>query len=234
MNSFVLKVIACVTMFIDHIGYAMFDGHASWLNYIGRLAFPIFAFQISEGYIHTHNMKKYIFRLAIFALVSQIPFMFFHSIINTDFGLNVIFTLLLGLISIFIYDKSNKFVGIITPIILAVISEVLHCDYGIYGVAIVFLFYVFRQSKWLTAISFIVATIIKYGYSIFSWCSRNGFEYFDYVFEYYYPYILCTLASIIIILLYNKKKGLNTKFFLYIFYPLHLILIYGINMLGII
>lgn len=106
MSSFVLKTIAIITMFADHIGYAIF-GHFSCFNYIGRIAFPIFAFQISEGYIHTKNLKKYSFRLFIFALISQIPFMLFHSIISSDFYLNIFFTLLLGLSCIYIYDKSK-------------------------------------------------------------------------------------------------------------------------------
>ena len=92
MSSFVLKIIAIITMFIDHLGYAIF-GKFSCFNYIGRLSFPIFAFQISEGYIHTKNLKKYFLRLFLFALVSQIPFMLFHSIISRDFSLNIFFTL---------------------------------------------------------------------------------------------------------------------------------------------
>ena len=58
MSSFVLKIIAIITMFIDHVGYAIF-GKFSFFNYIGRIAFPIFAFQISEGYSHTKDLKKY-------------------------------------------------------------------------------------------------------------------------------------------------------------------------------
>ena len=58
MTSFVLKIIALITMFIDHLGYAIY-GKFSYLNYIGRIAFPIFAFQISEGFVHTKNIKKY-------------------------------------------------------------------------------------------------------------------------------------------------------------------------------
>ena len=61
MSSFVLKIIAVITMFIDHLGYTIF-GKFSYLNYIGRISFPIFAFQISEGYIHTKNLKKYFMR----------------------------------------------------------------------------------------------------------------------------------------------------------------------------
>ena len=76
MTSFVLKLIALVTMFCDHFGDA-FVGHYSFFNIIGRIAFPIFAFQISEGYIHTKNLKKYIIRLLGFAIISQIPFHLF-------------------------------------------------------------------------------------------------------------------------------------------------------------
>lgn len=57
MSSFVLKIIAVITMFIDHLGYTLF-GKFSYLNYIGRISFPIFAFQISEGYIHTKSLKN--------------------------------------------------------------------------------------------------------------------------------------------------------------------------------
>ena len=124
MNSFILKIIACITMFIDHVGYAIFNG-PSWFNYIGRIAFPIFAFQISEGYAHTRNIKKYLVRLLIFALVSQIPFMLFVSLVNDDFSLNVIFTLLFGLVSIVIYDKYNKFFGIVVAIVLGIIAQII-------------------------------------------------------------------------------------------------------------
>ena len=159
MNAFVLKIIACFTMFIDHVGYIVFDGHSSWFNYVGRLAFPIFAFQISEGYIHTHDVKKYLLRLILFAFISQIPFLLFHSIINNELGLNVIFTLFLGLVAIIIYDKYNKFVGVFSAIIFGIIAHFLNSDYSFYGVGITFLFYVFNKHKCLLAISFIFATL---------------------------------------------------------------------------
>ena len=102
MSSFVLKVIAIITMFCDHFGDA-FIGHTSFFNLIGRIAFPIFAFQITEGYIHTKSLKKYMTRLGIFAIISQIPFiLFIRKFINpTSISLNVFFTLFLGLLSIF-------------------------------------------------------------------------------------------------------------------------------------
>ena len=86
MSAFVLKIIAIITMFIDHIGYIFSNGKISYFNYIGRLAFPIFAFQISEGYLHTKNLKKYFLRLFLFALISQIPFMLYEKIITDKFS----------------------------------------------------------------------------------------------------------------------------------------------------
>jgi len=229
MNSFVLKIIACITMFIDHIGYAIFDG-ASWFNYIGRLAFPIFAFQISEGYSHTRNIKKYLIRLFIFALISQIPFMLFISIIHDEFSLNVIFTLLFGLISILIYDKFNKFLGIAFGVLFGIVAQRTNCDYGFYGVAITFLFYIFRNTKILTIVSFSFATIINYSVLILKYWNY-GLDTIKFVFNYYLPYALCTILSIVIIILYNKKKGPNTRYLLYLFYPLHMIFVYGISLI---
>lgn len=221
MNSFVLKLIAIITMFIDHIGYVIFDGF-SFFNYIGRIAFPIFAFQISEGYMHTKNLKKYFLRLFIFALISQIPFMLFHKIISDNFALNIFFTLLLGLASIYIYDKSkHKFFGIIISIIIGIIAELIHCDYGFYGIAIILLFYVFKNNNLLSSISFIIAVTINYLIPII----KYGF------YDIYLYLYISTLIPIIFISLYNGKKGKNTKYLLYLFYPIHLLLIYGIYLI---
>ena len=92
MSSFVLKIIAMTTMLTDHLGDSIFN-YANFMNVIGRIAFPIFAFQISEGYIHTKNLKKYFLRLFVFALISQAPFMLFLSMFSSGFTLNIFFTL---------------------------------------------------------------------------------------------------------------------------------------------
>ena len=222
MSSFVLKIIAIITMFIDHLGYAIF-GKFSCFNYIGRLSFPIFAFQISEGYIHTKNLKKYFLRLFLFALVSQIPFMLFHSIISSDFSLNIFFTLFLGLLSIYIYDECKyKFLGIIASVLLALIAQFSHCDYGAYGVAIILIFYIFKNNIITSSMFFIIATLIRY----FLPCIKYG------IFQRKYLYLfICTIIPCLFFAAYNGKKGKNTKYLLYLFYPIHLILIYGIYLI---
>ena len=221
MNSFVLKIVAIVTMFIDHIGYAIF-GKFSFFNYIGRIAFPIFAFQISEGYSHTKNLKKYFLRLFIFAIVSQIPFMLFSKIISNDFTLNIFFTLLLGLISIYMYDKYKyKIIGIVLAILIGFLANFAHCDYGFYGVATIFLFYVFKNDIMKSSIAFIIATTIKYLIPVF----KYG------LYDVYLYLLICTLIPVLFISLYNGKKGKDTRYILYLFYPIHLLLIYGIYLI---
>ena len=216
MSSFVLKIIACFTMFLDHIGYLVYHGKMSFFNLIGRFAFPIFAFQISEGYSHTKNLKKYIFRLFIFAIISQYPFILFHNLISTGLALNVFFTLLLGLICIIVYDKvPYKILSLAICVFIGYISQIIHCDYGFYGVIIILLFYVFRNNKFLMSLSFILCTIIKYSINIF----KYGNTYI------YSLLCVCTIFPILFINLYNKKQGKKIKYFLYIFYPVHLLFI---------
>ncbi len=234
MTSFVLKIIAMISMLIDHLGISYFH-YTTTMNLIGRIAFPIFAFQISEGFIHTKNLKRYALRLLLFALISQIPFMCFRSIYTEGFALNIFFTLTLGLLSIIAYDKIVKSplelcknakiniafkiaFGILIAIILGILSELLHCDYGFFGVAIIFMFYLFKEHKVAMIISFILACVINYGLDILQ-------------YGYHHLYIwLClfTILPIIFISFYNGKQGRKVKYLLYFFYPVHLLVLYFI------
>ena len=228
MDAFVLKIIAIVSMVFDHSGYLIFNGDTSYFNYIGRLAFPIFAFQIAEGYIHTKNFKKYAIRLGIFALISQIPFwLFTHYVVGEGFTLNVLFTLLLGLLAIYAYDKSpNKFLGILMSISIGLFAYWIKADYQFYGVAIIVLFYILRNHKYAMAGSFIAATIANYAVKTYN--SVSSFGQYAEIYKVYGILCASTILSILLILLYNGKKGKDTKHLLYVFYPLHLLLLYGI------
>ncbi len=218
MSSFTLKIIALISMLFDHSGYLIFNGF-SFFNFIGRLAFPIFAFQITEGYVHTRNLKKYFLRLFLFALISQIPFLLFKmNLVENIFAFNIFFTLSLGLATIWIYDK-NKILGVISFFLFSTIAEVLNFDYGAFGITIIFIFYAFKNHKLLMNVSFILAVILKYlSYFIL---------YFNTIYFYIYL-LLCifTISSIVFIDLYNGKEGKKIKYLLYIFYPLHLLILY--------
>lgn len=242
MTSFALKIIALVTMFCDHFGDA-YIGHFSFLNLIGRLAFPIFAFQISEGFIHTKNLKKYFLRLGIFAVISQIPFyLFCQKFLYVDtFSLNVFFTLFIGLTGIYLYDyiiklfkRTNKdiknekllqfapflskFVGLVLVMLLAYIAEILNTDYGFWGVVVVFMFYAFKDKKLLITIAFFILCLIKYSLSFI----QSGFNIL------YILLALFTFLPIIFINAYNGRQGPKIKYLLYIFYPIHLLALYFI------
>ena len=83
MSSFIIKLIAIITMICDHCSDT-FIGHISFLNIIGRIAFPLFCFQLVIGYKHTKDVKKYLTRLIIFGIISQIPFgLFLYNFIGT-------------------------------------------------------------------------------------------------------------------------------------------------------
>ena len=209
-------------MTCDHLGYTLFEKF-SFLNYIGRIAFPLFAFQCTQGYIHTKDFKKHIRKLFIFALISQIPFMLFLSTITTDiFKLNVLFTFCFGLISIYIYEKQeNKILGILYVLLLSVMAQLTNCDYGMYGVLLVFLFYLFKDNKKLMYLSAILITVFKYALNIFLNPSFTPRFILSAIF---------TCIPLIFINFYNKQQGPKLKYLFYIFYPTHLLILWAIHL----
>ncbi|MBR1802600.1 MAG: conjugal transfer protein TraX [Clostridia bacterium] len=234
MTSFGLKMIAMVTMLIDHIGFAAFH-YVTWMNLLGRIAFPIFAFQISEGYVHTKNLKKYIGRLFVFALASQPAFMLFHSLVSKEIALNIFFTLFVGLVAIIVYDKITQrqtslckngtldkmikhSLAIFVVILLGIFAQICKFDYGFFGIMIIFLFYLFKSNKMAMIISFIIACTLKYSINIL----RFGYHF------YYILLCIFTVLPIIFICLYNQKQGRKIKYLLYFFYPVHLLILYFI------
>lgn len=216
MTAFTLKMIALVSMCIDHLGYFLYKGLSNF-NYIGRLAFPIFAYQITEGYEHTRDLKKYFLRLFLFSLISQIPFMLFLQSVNiSPMRLNIFFTLFLGLLCILVYDKfKHKLASIALIALIAVLGELLRVDYGYWGVLLIFVFYLCKNNKLLMAFAFLGMCLIEYFYGIFINFNLTSA-------------LLClfTFLSIVPILLYNGKLGLKTKRLLYVFYPGHLLVLW--------
>ena len=236
MTSHTLKIIAMITMFCDHLGDAIYRS-ISPLNYIGRIAFPIFAFQISEGFLHTKNLKKYFIRLMAFALISQIPFTLFLSLYTDEIRLNVFFTLTLGLIAIWLHnyvhnDISNTkdtngeiavkkgvlyyIIEFIPVAIICFVGEFFKVDYGWWGVLLVFMFYYFKQNKLAMNIAFVTMCIIYYGIDLI----KTGF------YPLYLGLFVFNVLPIFLINLYNGKQGKKIKYLLYIFYPAHLLVLY--------
>ena len=111
MSSFCLKLIAILTMSIDHLGLVLFNNNLI-MRIIGRIAMPIFAFQIAVGFKKTHSKPKYMFRMLLLAIISEIPFnlMLYFSNYSTS-NLNICFTFTLALLALYLIDlgKNNKF-----------------------------------------------------------------------------------------------------------------------------
>ena len=207
ITLFTLKIIAIVTMFLDH--YYRIIGGPEWLSILGRLAFPIFAFSISEGYSHTKNVNKYLMRLLNFAIIIQLPnFLGFQ-----EYPLNIFFTLALGLFCLEILDnnKINIVVRYIVVLYLCFLAEKTGLDYGAYGVILIILFNKLKNNKLYIFIAFLALNlvILKIG---------NLSEMQMY-----------SVFSLVPIFLYNGKKGYGMKYFFYLFYPLHFIFLYFLN-----
>jgi hypothetical protein len=225
INGLHLKLIAIITMTIDHIGAVIVNEliglypdlyHRYIIIYnicrdIGRLAFPIFCFLIVEGFFHTHNVKKYMARLLVFAMISEIPFdlAFYGQAIYPDYQ-NVFFTLFFGLLSIYFADlimkkdpgsMKMKLLSLLPIFACAGLSFLLKTDYGAEGVLTVVLIYFFYgRSK-----------SISIGLSaVFLGLCLDISEFF-------------ALVDMIPVYFYNGKRGKQKKYFFYIYYPLHLL-----------
>lgn len=220
-----LKLIALLSMIIDHIGlfilyyipsmnitlFKIFTQRMSIYNicrFIGRLSFPIFSFLIVEGYLHTRNKIRYGLSLFIFALISEIPYNYAYSNTAHYKYQNIFFTLLLGYLCIYLYelfkDKLLIQILLIPPIFL--LAHYLKVDYGYKGVAFIFFLYILRNNM--------------YGKTLIGPTFFND----------YFPILLAFIP----INMYNGKRGfINNpilKYLFYALYPIHLLLIYYIRL----
>lgn len=217
MNSSTLKIFACVVMLIDHIGYIFFPKLIVF-RIVGRLAFPLFAYFIAEGYRKSKNLTDYLGRLFLFAFISQLPFMYAFQ---TDKSyLNVFFTLAMGLYALYNYDKNQKFYLVI---IIALACQLMNTDYGAYGVLLVFVFNKYHKDFKSMAINAVFLTVVMQ-------LAEGMYTYVTTPTAYLYRSLLFTLGiqplcmlSLILIKLYNGERGLKLKYLFYGFYPVHLI-----------
>ena len=217
-----LKLIAMISMVFDHVG-DMFFPEALWPRMIGRLAMPLFAFCISEGYIHTRDRNKYMIRLGIFALISEIPFdLAFDGRIGLGHQ-NIMLTFFMSVIALRIFDlirgewdettgkysTGKTILGCLVIIAMAALALVVKADYTVFAVISVFLFYVFKDSS----------SIIRSGIGVAFLALTRTMGYY------------CTTGlSFIPLAMYNGKKGKGLKWLFYAFYPGHLLVLYLIKL----
>lgn len=245
LNGATLKWIAIILMFVNHLcisladhgvsGYFVTDAH--W--YLTRIAFIIFAFQISEGFHYTKNKFKYILFIFIFALIAEIPYdLCFSGKVLEMTDQNVLWTLGFGSLAILGIEQAQKkpLPSILITLIAMVVCQLLCADYYALGIATVVSFYYFRECRWkqllFTLIIFVIINITDYmhffamdGVTIAEMFTSENF-WMKVVRETH------ALAAWPLLMLYNGKKGRNiNKWFFYGFYPGHLLLIYLLSII---
>lgn len=243
MNSNVLKLTAVVAMVLDHVAWILFPSMEIF-HFIGKIAFPIFCFMIAEGYLKTHDKKKYLFRLTLIAVISEIPFLItFRLAFGQNFrGLDTIFDLVLGLVAIWFYDV-HKFKGrTLVVFLIGIVALFIGVDGDLFGVLAIFLFYKYHGDFKEIAKKYLLMSII-YNLSIIGFQIVQSIligvpiSQITFVLSnvQYWISFLEEVGGISLALIpikfYNGEKGRSMKYFFYGFYPVHLIILYGINML---
>lgn len=229
-----LQLIAVVLMLCDHI-WATYMSFGNWLTYIGRLAFPIFAFFIAEGFCRTSDVKKYALRLLGFGILSEIPFnLFYSSRTFNPYHQNVMFTLLLGLLAIIVIDRLKKdrsakniARSLLYLLLITVASVIGFVDYGLTGVLTVVMFYLFRDFPFAWVLQLVGMVLINI---VFFEGQVIPFELFGKSFE--IPTQGFAVFSLIPIWLYGGKRfGKNKalQYGFYAFYPAHMLVLYLIR-----
>ncbi|MCC8065679.1 MAG: conjugal transfer protein TraX [Clostridiales bacterium] len=226
-----LKLIAVITMLIDHTGATVIRSISrlpavtadptlrnTWQAIysisrdIGRLAFPIFCFLLVEGFLHTRSPRKYADRLFLFALISEIPFdialkgsWFYPDKQNVYFTLLIGLLVLIGIRAITNYGTRNLLLSVIPIAAGMLLAWWIDTDYNYKGVFLIAVLYLMRDSRLYQCIG---------GAAAISW-------------------ELPAPLAFLPIYFYNGKRGMPLKYFFYWFYPVHLMLLYVINTWGV-
>jgi hypothetical protein len=219
-----------VAMLVDHIGLWLFPDVTA-LRIIGRISFPLFAWLIANGAYHTQDIKKYIIRLGIFALISQIPFYLLQTTLtNSSVSLNIFFSLTLSLITIFCIQKTNsKWVGLGAIFISAVVAEFLRMEYGATGILSVVFFYIFFNQFAKMVFSQLLLFLSFYLYPVLEKLFQNILLQREDIWSLTQIF---SLFSLILIRFYNEKLGVKAQYLFYIFYPAHLVILYIVKVIA--
>ncbi|MCM1253625.1 MAG: conjugal transfer protein TraX [Clostridium sp.] len=249
ISSSVLKHIAYLSMLIDHFSVVVFLAYIQWKSTqgldvgvesewystgraIGRIAFVLFAFMAAEGFVHTHSRKNYLLRLGLFALISEIPFdlAIYGKLYEPD-GQNVYFTLFLGVAALVFLKKlkGHRFLQAVSTLLCCVGAAILKTDYMFMGVLLIVVFYLYRRS--FAAQCFMGSIVIYFGIVLVYMVRHLGAGLPITIFLESGMSELYGLAAFVLIYFYDRRKGRQLpKVCYYLFYPLHLLLLYGVKM----
>ena len=235
LSGNILKLIAAALMLIDHIGVILFPT-LRILRIIGRISFPIFAFMVAEGCRHTKNKARYILTMLGFAVVIQTVYYLYSG--GED--INILFTLTLSILVIFSMDNfKHQIFGEDVPrvkvllafllLFLAVSVTFMICraapiEYGFSGCMLAVMAAIFHSEKnypaWFVMLDNIPVSVLMLGLGLAVLCIGNS------------DIQVWSMLSMPLLLMYSGKRGkLKMKYFFYLFYPLHLVILYFISLL---
>jgi len=223
MTSFTLRCIALITMIIDHVGYAIFP-RLDWMRVVGRIAFPIYCFLLTQGFRHTRSVPKYAMRLALFALISELPFnLVFHNRLLTHNAHNVFFSLLFALGALIAWKQFIQtkplwaLLGALTACVLAV---ALGSDYSFWGILLCLCFYLAGDSKPDLVLALLGSLLLFTLYRLHTRTATINWAWTQWYCLFSMPFIL----------FYNGKPGYRGgKWAFYALYPAHLFVLWMIK-----
>lgn len=220
LSGSALKIIAVVSMVIDHYAYYLMDGNTMTyevMRCFGRIAFPVFAFLVAEGFAHTRNRMRYFLSLMLFAVVSEVPWYLLNGADGTH---NVMFTLALGVAALAVFERlrEHRILCCFFILLTAWLATWLGTDYEWRGVLLIVVSYLFGIKRSMNTpiilrrmmqLLFVFPLMMHYG-------------------------IIGALLACAVIFLYDGTRGFIhgnvAKYGFYAFYPVHLITILIINM----
>lgn len=246
MSALILRIIACVAMLLDHIGFC--NGNML-LRAVGRIAFPIFVYLICNGFRHTSCRWRYALRLGLFALISQIPFSLFCTNSLTYMNGNVFVTLLVALLCVWGTDalRGNR-IGrwfCWLPAVAGCIlyqQGILASDYNARGIVLAMIFYLFDgKAAWKRVVVCAGCTVAVFYEQLVlaAVYLLHGRLYMPYLsqWDWWQLFSLCALP---LIFLYNGKKGPApaskpisklVQLSFYLFYPAHMLVLWLLRIL---
>lgn len=229
LSGMALQVLAVLSMTLDHIGAVMMrHRQLTWavvvhevptlfaLRAVGRVAFPIFAFLLAQGMVHTRSQKRFILRLAVFAVLSELPFdLAFYGTAFYPGHQNVFLTLFLGAVCIALFNYGNRLFGALAVMGTALLAQLLCADYAALGVLTILMFWLMSTGGAAgAAVTLLLFTggCLMYGQWVFLFC----------------------LMSLPLLLSYNGLRGgpatrtgaAFRKWGFYVYYPAHLLVLF--------
>ncbi len=244
-----LKIIAIVAMTIDHLAIVFFEqlfpSTETWsivvwqiLRAIGRLTIVIMCYMTADGFFYTRNIKKYLLRLLIFALISHFPYAFFHSghwffteVDPNKFQTSVIWPIFLGVLNLHIWTNQKLKLWLRIVLFAVILGLAIPSDWNVIAVLWIFCFYIFRRDKRKQIVSFLVigffAAVVPIVVAFFP-ADMPILSMFSVDYEWYEKiFMLGVILSTPILLVYNGKLGKSKKlkWLFYIYYPAHLIVL---------